>query len=169
MMPSNSGSSDQGLTVVVRSVAETAGLAREVAALLGPGDVVLLDGPLGAGKTTFVRELASALGVSAAVTSPTYTLVHEYEGVGGLDVVHVDLYRLEQVAEVDDLGLDDLAGSGHVLLVEWGAAVAAVFGPDRLEIAIDYGPPDVADERRVVLRPAGTRWAGRLEGLEAAR
>lgn len=168
-MPDNSASSEPALSVEVRTVAETAELAHKVAALLRPGDVVLLDGPLGAGKTTFVRELAWALGVTTEVTSPTYALVHEYEGAGGLGVTHVDLYRLERVAEVEDLGLDDLGGPDHVLLVEWGAAVGAVFGPDRLEIVIDYGPPDVADERRFVLRPVGTRWAGRLAGLEATR
>ena len=98
------------------SEAETIQVGREIGAALAPGDVVLLTGPLGAGKTALVRGLAEALGCDpAAVTSPTFTIIQEYAGPSTLQ--HVDLYRLSP-AEVDDLGLDELM-AGSVLAVEW--------------------------------------------------
>ena len=114
------------VALTTRSEAETAAAGRELAARLGADSVVLLSGDLGAGKTAFVRGLAEGLGADPAdVTSPTFTLVQEYRG-GRLTLVHVDLYRLAP-AEVDDLGLDELA-SGGVLAIEW---------PDRLPRSID--------------------------------
>jgi tRNA threonylcarbamoyladenosine biosynthesis protein TsaE len=107
---------------VTGSEDETAAVAREVAATLGPGDVVLLSGNLGAGKTAFVRGLASGLGIDPEdVSSPTFTLVHEYRG-GRLTLYHADLYRLEKVAS-EDLGLEEMGVSNGVLAIEW---------PDRL-------------------------------------
>ena len=105
---------------VTTSEAETAGIASNLAATLSPGDVLLLSGNLGAGKTAFVRGLAEGLGIDPEdVSSPTFTLVHEYSG-GRLTLYHVDLYRLEKAA-TDDLGLEELHSG--VLAIEW---------PDRL-------------------------------------
>lgn len=97
-----------------------AGLAEALAALLQPGDVVALDGPLGAGKTTFSQQLAMAMGVQEPVTSPTFVLVHEY-GTGRLPLAHVDLYRLgEEKADTLADELLSIADEGHgVMLVEW--------------------------------------------------
>jgi tRNA threonylcarbamoyladenosine biosynthesis protein TsaE len=101
---------------------ETAAVARALAAELKAGDVLLLSGDLGAGKTAFVRGLAEGLGVEPGeVSSPTFTLVHEYRG-GRLTLYHVDLYRLDRAA-TDDLGLDELGVADGVLAIEW---------PDRL-------------------------------------
>jgi tRNA threonylcarbamoyladenosine biosynthesis protein TsaE len=98
------------------SEAETTAAGRDLGGRLGPGAVVLLQGPLGAGKTAFVRGLAEGLGCDpGAVSSPTFTIIQEY--TGRLTVQHVDLYRLGP-AEVEDLGLDDLI-AGQVLAVEW--------------------------------------------------
>ena len=105
---------------VTRSEADTAAVAREVAGGLEPGDVLLLSGNLGAGKTAFVRGLAEGLGIDPAdVSSPTFTLVHEYRG-GRLPLYHADLYRLERAA-TGELGLEELHNG--VLAIEW---------PDRL-------------------------------------
>jgi tRNA threonylcarbamoyladenosine biosynthesis protein TsaE len=104
------------------SEAETQALAREIAATLKAGDVLLLAGDLGSGKTTFVKGLAAGLGIDPAeVSSPTFTLVHEYRG-GRLTLYHADLYRLGRAA-TDDLGLEELGVRDGVLAIEW---------PDRL-------------------------------------
>jgi tRNA threonylcarbamoyladenosine biosynthesis protein TsaE len=107
---------------VTHSEDETAAVARELASGLNPGDVLLLSGNLGAGKTAFVRGLASGLGVDPEdVSSPTFTLVHEYRG-GRLTLYHADLYRLDRVA-TEDLGLEEMGVKDGVLAIEW---------PDRL-------------------------------------
>jgi tRNA threonylcarbamoyladenosine biosynthesis protein TsaE len=110
------------LVHVTASEEETQAVARDVASSLKPGDVLLLSGDLGAGKTTFVRGVAEGLGIDPAeVSSPTFTLVHEYRG-GRLPLYHVDLYRLERTA-TDDLGLEETGARDGVLAIEW---------PDRL-------------------------------------
>ena len=96
---------------------ETAALAAALARALPRGAVVYVEGELGAGKTAWVRGAARALGVTGAVTSPTFTLIQEYRG-GRLPLLHVDLYRLDDPREIDDLGLDEL-GSGAVVAIEW--------------------------------------------------
>jgi tRNA threonylcarbamoyladenosine biosynthesis protein TsaE len=109
---------DTPTTVTTHSEDETAAAGRTLAARLGAGDVVLLFGDLGAGKTAFVKGLAEGLGAGRdAVTSPTFTLMQEYRG-GQLTVFHVDLYRLDDPREIDDLGLDEIAADG-VLAIEW--------------------------------------------------
>lgn len=110
------------MTVTTHSEDETAALARELAAGMKAGAVVLLSGNLGAGKTAFVRGLAAGLGIDPEdVSSPTFTLVHEYRG-GRLTLYHADLYRLERAA-TDDLGLEELGVADGILAIEW---------PDRL-------------------------------------
>ena len=105
-------------TVTTHSEDETATLGRELAATLSAGEVVLLQGDLGAGKTAFVRGLAEGLNVSRdEVSSPTFTLIQEYRG-GRLTLFHVDLYRIEDPREFDELGLDEIAEEG-VLAIEW--------------------------------------------------
>jgi tRNA threonylcarbamoyladenosine biosynthesis protein TsaE len=105
---------------------ETMAVAREVAATLRAGDVVLLSGTLGAGKTAFVRGLAAGLGLNPDdVSSPTFTIVHEYRG-GRLSLYHADLYRLERTA-TEDIGLEEMGVKDGVLAIEW---------PDRLTHAL---------------------------------
>jgi tRNA threonylcarbamoyladenosine biosynthesis protein TsaE len=109
-------------TQLTRSEQETADVARILAPTLQAGDVLLLSGNLGAGKTAFVRGLAEGLGIDPAeVSSPTFTLVHEYRG-GRLTLYHVDLYRLER-AGTEDLGLEEIGARDGLLAIEW---------PDRL-------------------------------------
>ncbi len=105
-------------TITTHSEDETAAVGRELAASLSAGDVLLLYGDLGAGKTAFVRGLAEGLGVERdEVSSPTFTLIQEYRG-GRLPLFHVDLYRIEDPREFDELGLDEIAEDG-VLAIEW--------------------------------------------------
>jgi tRNA threonylcarbamoyladenosine biosynthesis protein TsaE len=132
-----------------------------IADLLQPRDTVLLTGDLGAGKTTLVQGLARGLGVEDHVVSPTFTLVKEY--AGRLDVAHVDIYRLERVQDVVDLGLDELGGPDRVLVVEWGDAIQDLLPEDRLRVELTTGS---ADDRRIVITPQGRAWAARWERLE---
>jgi tRNA threonylcarbamoyladenosine biosynthesis protein TsaE len=105
-------------TITTHSEDETAAAGREMAAALSAGDVVLMYGDLGAGKTAFVRGVAEGLGVSRdEVSSPTFTLIQEYRG-GRLTLFHADLYRINDPREFDELGLDEIAVDG-VLAIEW--------------------------------------------------
>src|SRR5438552_6334007 len=117
-------------TVTTRSEAETSALGRELAQTLSAGDVVLLFGDLGAGKTAFVKGLAEGLGVARdEVSSPTFTLVQEYRG-GRLTLFHVELYGLHDQRDLDDLGLDEIADDG-VLAIEWADKLDARLNPSR--------------------------------------
>jgi tRNA threonylcarbamoyladenosine biosynthesis protein TsaE len=135
--------------VASASEAETRAIAASFARSLVPGSIVLIAGDLGAGKTAFVRGLAEGLGANPdEVTSPTFTLVHEYRG-GRLPIVHVDLYRLD-AADLDDIGLDpDLAAAG-VVAVEWPERLSRAM-PGAVRIHIE----DLGGDRRVITRHVG--------------
>jgi tRNA threonylcarbamoyladenosine biosynthesis protein TsaE len=123
------------VTHVTRSEDETVAVARELADALRPGAVVLLSGNLGAGKTAFVRGLAQGLGIDPGeVSSPTFTLVHEYRG-GRVTLFHADLYRLEGAA-TGDLGLEEMGVSDGVLAIEWAERLAQVL-PGAIEVRIE--------------------------------
>lgn len=131
-----------------RGEAETAALAARLAGLLQPGDWVLLTGTLGAGKTAFVRGLAGGLGIDPGrVHSPTFTLVSEYPGPRRL--AHVDLYRVDEVRELDELGLDDLRERQVIVAVEWGERLPASLAPGAWHVTIEAVAPE---ERRIVIR-----------------
>ena len=126
--------------IITRSEAETAAVGRELAPTLAAGDVVLLYGDLGAGKTAFVRGLAEGLGVPPAeVSSPTFTLVQEYRG-GRVMLVHVDLYRLNDPRELDDLGLDEIAEDG-VLAIEWAEKLSRPI-EEAIEVRFEHAGDD---------------------------
>jgi len=114
--------------------ADTRALGRRLASLLRAGDVVLLAGDLGAGKTVFASGIAEGLGVAEAVVSPSFILARRYEGLMGL--VHADLYRLGSSSEVEDLDLIEAARDG-VLVVEWGEAAARCFPDDHLLVRLE--------------------------------
>lgn len=122
------------ITRTTHSAEETDALAATVAELARPGDLIVLVGPLGAGKTRFVQGFARAIGVTEQATSPTFALVHNYEG--RVPVVHADLYRLRSEHEVLDLGLDDALADGAIVLVEWGDLADALLRGDRLTVTI---------------------------------
>ena len=164
------------MTVVAHPIAlrtarveETQAVGAALASVARAGDVLLLVGDLGAGKTAFTQGFARALGVEERVTSPTFTLVHEYSG--RLPIHHLDVYRLDRLAELADLGLSELLDDGGVTLVEWGDAVVSAVPADHLDVRITFGDGD--DERRLELRAGGPRWASRWrlvgEAVEAWR
>lgn len=166
------------------SADETRALAAALTASLHAGDVVLLSGEMGAGKTAFTQGVGAGLGIEGRVTSPTFTIVQTYEG-GRLRLHHLDVYRLEHLHEALDLDLAEMIEDDAVVVIEWGDAVAPVLPHDYLEIritfpALDADPIDPAppvadadaapgadDERRWHLRPVGPRWAARADGLRA--
>ena len=106
------------MTIVTHSPEETAALAAEIAEKLNGGETLVLRGGLGAGKTTFTKGLAKALGISRNVVSPTFTLVREYEE-GRLKLYHFDLYRIEDEGELEELGLDEYFRDDSVVVIEW--------------------------------------------------
>lgn len=145
------------IRISTSSAQETRALAARLAAHAEPGDLVLLVGELGAGKTTFVQGLGEALGVGEQITSPTFTLAREYEG--RIPLHHLDVYRLEQIEEVLDLALPELLDSGALTLIEWGDAIIPVLPADYLEVRLEYGEGD--DERVISLHGVGPRWSAR--------
>ena len=141
------------------SVDDTRTVGRKMAAMLRPGDVVLLGGRLGAGKTALVSGIADGLGIDTPVTSPSFVLVRTYEGF--LRLTHADAYRLGGSAELEDLGLEEIAADG-VIVIEWGDALEGSFGEDVLLVRLE-----VQDDgtRTINIEPRGS-WQGRaLEDL----
>lgn len=132
--------------------------------MLLPGDVISLTGDLGAGKTVFVQGLASALGVQNRVTSPSFTIVHEYDG--RYKVVHIDVYRLDSFQEVLDLGFEELLDPEAVMAVEWGEAVIPLLPRRYLEVEVRRTEDlDADDDRLVVFRPKGDSWIRKIAGM----
>ena len=144
-------------------VDETQALAARVAELAAAGDLLVLLGDLGAGKTAFVKGLTAALGSPDPVTSPTFTIAQRYTG-GRLTVHHLDAYRLAGPEEATDLALDELLDDHAVTVIEWGDRLRGILPVERLEITFSFGDGD--DDRVLVLDAVGPGWAARLRQLE---
>ncbi|MDX3323151.1 tRNA (adenosine(37)-N6)-threonylcarbamoyltransferase complex ATPase subunit type 1 TsaE [Streptomyces sp. ME02-6979-3A] len=150
------------LDVAVESPEEMKELGRRIAGVLAPGDLVMLTGELGAGKTTLTRGLGEGLGVRGAVTSPTFVIARVHPPLGeGPALVHVDAYRLGGgLDEMEDLDLD-VSLPESVIVVEWGDGKVEELSEHRLRVVIDRAVGDTDDERRTVtLMGIGARWAG---------
>jgi tRNA threonylcarbamoyladenosine biosynthesis protein TsaE len=145
----------------------TRAIGAAIASQLGAGDVVVLTGDLGTGKTVLAQGIAAGLGVADAVVSPTFTLLREY--AGRLPLRHLDVYRLDHVQEAIDLGLDELLDDG-VVVVEWGEGVRELLPVDRIEVTLALLPPDEADDDTRVVRvePVGPGWVARADALARA-
>lgn len=146
------------------SVATTHEIAEVIAGLVRPRDIIVLAGDMGAGKTAFTVGFTRALGVSEddQVSSPTFTLVHSYNS-GRIPVLHADLYRLNSMAEVADLGLREQVDLGAVALVEWGDVALDVIG-DSLTIELSHDDDD-DDARDIVISVEGHGWDTRWNKL----
>ena len=178
--------SERSLALHAGSIADTHAIAAVVAELSRSGDIIVLSGEMGAGKTAFAQGFGQALGVTDRITSPTFTLVHSYPvdsgpRAGKVTLHHADLYRLERTSEVSDLALRELAEFAGIVLVEWGDVVD-LFGDHlivHLEPAPDEDPDadhhavpdDDGDElaldgvRRIEIGAIGSSWAGRWQHL----
>lgn len=161
--------STEPVVVQLPTAAATQALGRRLAGVLGAGDLVVLAGALGAGKTTLAQGLGSALGVRGEVTSPTFVIarVHRSDG-DGPDLVHVDAYRLQSLAEVDDLDLD-ASVEQSVTVVEWGTGKVEGLTEDRLVVELVRTEGGSDDERRTAtVVGVGARWAAVAEELAGA-
>ena len=158
------------VSIVAPSLAATHAVASTIAACSRVGDIIVLAGEMGAGKTAFAQGFGRALGVVEPITSPTFTLVQTYATPRGL-FHHADVYRLEQLHEVADLALGELAEFRGIVVVEWGDVVSAVLG-EHLEVRLGLAaePPDddqplLDHARRITITPSGRTWAERWQLL----
>ncbi len=152
------------MQVRTTSLAGTHAVAAGVAGLARCGDVIVLAGEMGAGKTAFAQGFGAALGVVQPITSPTFGLVHSYP-LDGRTLHHADVYRLGSLHEVDDLALGELADDRGIVLVEWGDVVDAAFG-DHLTVRLDLVDED--EHRSISFGATGPSWAKRWNALRAA-
>jgi tRNA threonylcarbamoyladenosine biosynthesis protein TsaE len=146
------------MRLTVRAADAMRDLGDRLAAALRAGDLVILSGQLGAGKTTLAQGIGRGLGVSGAVLSPTFVIARVHRG-GRLPLVHVDAYRLASIEEVDDLDLD-ASVEESVTLVEWGEGLVEGLAGDRLEVTIERSADDNDETRTVEIIGVGDRWEG---------
>jgi len=145
--------------------AATLRYGRALAGLLRAGDLLILDGPLGAGKTTLVQGIGAGLGVTDPITSPTFVIARVHRD-GRVPLLHADAYRLSGIDELDDLDLDmDLEDA--VTAIEWGEGIAEHLADEYLLVSIDRESADAGDGRTVTLHPHGGDWTRRLSGFES--
>lgn len=160
------------MELIATDAEDTRALGRRLAALVAAGDLIVLAGPLGAGKTTFVQGLAEGMGVRGRVTSPTFVISHIHRGTP--DLVHVDAYRLDTLEDVESLDLE-ASLEDSVTVIEWGRGKTDGLSDDRLEVDIERprgsrlgdDPEDLVEDtpRTITLRPTGPRSAAIVEAL----
>lgn len=139
------------------SRADTVAVGASVAPLLRDGDVVILSGELGAGKTALTSGLVDALGSTDHVTSPTFTIMRHHSFGTGRQVLHLDAYRLSGPDDAENIGLLELLDAGAIAVIEWGERISAALGPDLLILALSHVDDD-DDARNIVVEGRGPRW-----------
>ena len=149
------------ITIYLNSLEETRFFGRKLGELALPGEVICLDGDLGAGKTTLTQAIAQGLAVpdSEYVTSPTFAVLHQYSG--RIPLYHMDFYRLHDASEVIDLGLDEYFSLSGLTVIEWPSRAAGLLPAHRLELTLEHP----GDDRRVVRCLCPPEWEARLAGL----
>ncbi len=152
------------LVVHSKGPGDTGTVAAALASLVVSGDVLVLGGDLGAGKTTFTKAFGSALSVDEPITSPTFTLAQQYLS-GRLPLHHLDVYRIDSLDEVIDLALPELFESGGVVVIEWGDTIAPALPTSLLYVRFGFGDVDTPDDRQIHLTAVGSQWLTRLEPI----
>ena len=150
-MKDQSGSAITSWQQIVQSPQQTAKLAIEFARYLAPGDLVAFYGQLGSGKTFFIKKLCQALGIEHEATSPSFTIINEYEASGPLWIYHFDFYRIESEAELLNLGLDEFFYNDYICLIEWADKVENYLPPQRWEIRLNF-IPNQSDYREIMIQ-----------------
>lgn len=159
------------IRLVTKSVEDTRELAAAMVPFVRAGDIVLLAGEMGSGKTAFAQGFGRGLGVTDQITSPTFTLMQSYAPTvsthpESLRLLHIDVYRLDHMQEVVDLAITEMVDADAVALIEWGDAVATVLPADYAEVRLEQGDAD--DDRHIAVRAVGSSWQARLRGLRQA-
>ena len=149
------------MKINLNSVQDTIKFGEKLGKLLIAGDIIFLNGDLGAGKTTLSKSIGEGLGVQEYITSPTFTLINEYEG--RLPLYHFDLYRLDSYEELEELGVEDYFYGNGVCLIEWAEKFSEDLPENRLEVWINRGKTD--DERYIKLKSFGERYKKLIEEL----
>jgi tRNA threonylcarbamoyladenosine biosynthesis protein TsaE len=166
-VPGHDGATAAVIQLRTNDVVATQAVAGVLASMVSGGEVIVLSGDLGAGKTAFTQGFGAALGVDERITSPTFTLVHEY--VGRLALHHVDVYRLEDSSEVFDLALPEMLDDGGVTVIEWGNLIIPELPRDYLDIRISLGEvSEGLDVRYLSVATVGASWSARSDELTAA-
>jgi len=155
------------LEFISTSPQQTAETGKKLSKLLKGGDVLLFSGELGGGKTTFISGQARGLGIPENLSSPSFTILNEY-GVGKFKLIHIDLYRLDSLAEFENIGLDDYIYNDRcIVCVEWGEKVREYIKKEYL--LLDFGyvlGEDSIDKRKIIFRSSGPLWEPRIKILE---
>ena len=142
------------MEIILKNLEETQKFGEKLGSILKEGDILCLNGDLGAGKTTLTKSIGSGLGVDEYITSPTFALINEYRG--RIPVYHIDVYRLENVEEIDDLGFDEYIYGSGVTIIEWAERIKSFLPEDRIILDIRRGHDENA--RRISLSGDGERY-----------
>ncbi len=147
--------------IILNGLKDTKEFGEKLGSLLKPGDIICLIGDLGAGKTTLTKSIGIGLGVEDYITSPTFTLINEYKGK--LNLYHFDVYRLEGITDLDDLGFEEYFYSDGVCIIEWGDKIEDILPEGTINISIEKGKE--LDNRILILNGKGDRFKELIEEL----